>query len=438
MARIGEGRYDQSITLYDEACHYLAGGVSSNFRLGGRPAPLFFERASGSRLFDADGNEYIDYALGMGPCILGHAPESVIAAVAESLGRGQLYAGQHETELQLARKICELVPCAELVRFGMSGSEVEQAAIRVARAYTGRNKVVKFEGHYHGWFDNVFASVHPSLESAGPYQAPHTVSATQGQDLESLENLIVLPWNDEAVFAQTLKAEGSSISAVIMEPILCNTCVILPKPGYLQNVRELCTQRGIVLIFDEVITGFRVGLGGAQALLKVTPDLAVFAKAFGAGFPISCLGGKRELMEMFAAGKVMHGGTYNANTVSCAAALATLTVLSHHGGAAYSQMESLGKQLMAGLETQGRASGLPLRVQGLGTVFHTCFTPEEAISQYREYLTRDATKQTRFVELLQDRGIRITPRGTWFLSTAHSEQDVHLTLERAKSALQEL
>jgi len=438
MEPLTDMRYDQSIALHAEACRYLAGGVSSNFRLGGKPAPLFFERASGSRLYDVDGNVYLDYALGMGPCVLGHAPQAVMDSVASTLSRGQLYAGQHAMEVRLARRISELVPCAELVRFGMSGSEVDQAAVRVARAKTGRSKVVKFEGHYHGWFDNLFASVHPALTQSGPYAAPNTVPASMGQDAASLKNVVTLPWNDLEVLDRYLLANREQVAGIIMEPILCNTCVILPEPGYLERVRELCTEHGVVLIFDEVITGFRVALNGAQGLLGVTPDLAVFAKAFGGGFPISCLAGRRDLMELFGSGQVMHGGTYNSNTVSCSAALATLEVLSAEGGAIYSVMEDRGRELMAGLSALADETGLPFRVQGLGTVFNTWFGDPPNVRHYRDYAQRDTATQSLFIQLMQNRGFRLTPRGTWFLSAAHSQSDIRETLDAAKDALKEL
>lgn len=436
---LSDSQYQRSIHLYEQACDYLAGGVSSNFRLGGKPVPLFFKRAAGSKLYDVDGNEYIDYALGMGPSILGHAPESVLRAVSGSLESGQLYAGQHAAEVALARRICELVPCAERVRLGMSGSEADQAALRVARAYTGKPKIIKFEGHYHGWFDNIYASIHPRPQESGPYSAPYTVPASLGQDSNSLQNLVTLPWNDIEVLHKRLNAsDGNQIAGIIMEPILCNTGVVLPKPGYLQSVRELCDERGIVLIFDEVITGFRVGLGGAQEWLGITPDLAVFAKAFGAGFPISCVAGKKDLMDLFGSGRVMHGGTYNSNTVSCSAALATLEILSRDNGAVYPAMHKLGEELMQRLAKLGEEAGLPLRVQGLGTVFNTWFGERRTVSQCRDYLDRDVRLQSLFSELLQERGIRPTTRGTWFLSTAHTHQDIEMTLKAAQGALQEL
>jgi glutamate-1-semialdehyde 2,1-aminomutase len=429
------GRFAGSVRAHAEARRYLAGGVSSNFRLGVRPVPLTFARAEGSKLVDVDGNVYIDYALGLGPAILGHAPPSVVRAVADSLGTGQLYGGQHEAERLLAREICRLVPCAERVRFSLSGTEAIQAALRLARAHTGRGTIVKFEGHYHGWLDNIYASVHPSEAEAGPPDAPRTVPMTRGQDPNALSRLRVLPWNDPERLRATLEARPREIAAVIMEPIPCNTGVMLPVPGYLQEARRLCTRHGVILIFDEVITGFRVGLAGAQGLLGVAPDLTILAKALGAGFPISCLAGRAPLMERLGTGEVTHAGTYNSGVLSCVAARAALAELRRDGGAVYSRMERLGRRLMEGLREAAAAAGRPFLVQGLGTVFNTAFTDQPRVSNYRQYLRADRALQQRFVERLLERGVYITARGTWFLSAAHTQADIEATIEIAAEAL---
>jgi glutamate-1-semialdehyde 2,1-aminomutase len=431
-------RYARSIDAYTEACEFLAGGVSSNFRLGAQPVPLFFERAQGSRLYDLDGNSYIDYALGMGPVILGHAPEPVLRAVAAALNGGQLFAGQHRGEIELARRLKQHVPCAELVRFGLSGSEMVQAALRVARAATGRRVVVKFEGHYHGWFDTILVSVAPPLDQAGPAEQPQPHLPSAGQSAAAAQDVAVLPWNNLEAVRRYLERHASETAAIIMEPILCNTCVILPRPGYLESLRALCDRAGVVLIFDEVITGFRVGLGGAQARLGVVPDLAVFAKALGAGFPIAALAGKRSIMELIGRGAVLHGGTFNTNTVSTAAAIAALDELARNGGQVYQQMEARGERLMHGLRELGRRTALPLHVQGLGTVFNTCFTTQSEVTDYRSYQRTDLERLRRFLRALQDHGVRVTSRGTWFLSAAHTDADIDETLAAAEKALASL
>jgi glutamate-1-semialdehyde 2,1-aminomutase len=422
--------------LHAEACQVLAGGVNSNFRLGGQPVPLVFERGAGSRLYDVDGNAYVDYALGMGPNILGHAPEPVIRAVADSLSHGQLFAGQHPAEALLARRVQEIVPCAELVRFGVAGSEMDQAALRLARASTGRSKVVKFEGHYHGWFDTILVSVAPPLDRAGPADAPVPYLPSAGQSTVAAGDVVVLPWNNLDVVRRHLQAHGSETAALIMEPILCNTSVVVPRPGYLEGVRELCDQYGVVLIFDEVITGFRVGLSGAQGRLGVTPDLAVFAKALAGGFPIGAVAGKRKIMELMGDGSVLHGGSFNGHTASVAASLATLEELSRDG--VYERMEARGEVLMDGLRQVARQAGVAMLVQGLGTAFNTAFTEQTAVVDYRSHALCDVDRQRRFLNALQDEGVRPTSRATWFLSTAHTDADIEETLRAAERALASL
>jgi glutamate-1-semialdehyde 2,1-aminomutase len=428
--------YDVSSALYEEAQQYLAGGVNSNFRLGTLPSPLFFDRGEAAHLFDVDGNRYVDYVLGMGPNILGHAPPVITTAVESSLEQGVLYAGQHRAEIDLARTFCELVPCADLVRFGSSGSEMDQAALRVARAYTGRRLVVKFEGHYHGWFDTILVSTQPPLDKAGPADNPTPFLPSPGQSAAAAQDIAVLPWNDLAAVERFLDKHASETAALIMEPILCNTCVIRPRAGYLEGVRKLCDRHGTVLIFDEVITGFRVALGGAQDIHGVTPDHAVYAKALGAGYPIAPVAGKREIMRLLG-GPVLHGGSYNTNVISTIAALHALQELEREDGAAYGQMERLGTALMNGLRRLAKQIGNKLLVQGLPTVFNTCFTDRPEIADYRDYAQHaDAECLKLFLKVLQDHGVRVTSRGTWFLSTAHTEQDIADTLAAAEVALQ--
>jgi glutamate-1-semialdehyde 2,1-aminomutase len=426
--------YERSEALYAVACQALAGGVNSNFRQHGRPVPLVFERGYAAHLIDVDGNDYVDYALGMGPNILGHAPEPVIRAVAETLGHGQIFAGQHPAEVQLAGRVQKLVACAELVRFGVAGSEMVQAALRLARAYTGRSRVVKFEGHYHGWFDTILVSVAPPLEGAGLDDAPVPHLPSAGQSGPAAADVAVLPWNDLLALRNYLEAHAGETAALIMEPILCNTSVVMPAPGYLEGVRALCDQYRVVLIFDEVITGFRVGLRSAQGRLGVTPDLAVFAKSLAGGFPIGAFVGKRAIMQLAADGSVLHGGSFNGHTASVAAALATLFELSRP--AVYEQMEARGEALMSGLRSVAKRKGVPLLVQGLGMVFNTAFSEGPPVTDYRSFARRcDASRLPGFLHALQEHGVRPTSRGTWFLSTAHTDADIEATIRAAESAL---
>jgi glutamate-1-semialdehyde 2,1-aminomutase len=434
-AVVSPSRYRRSAELHAEAKRWLAGGVNSNFRLGGTPQPLFFSGASGALVHDVDGNEYVDYVLGMGPAILGHTPEAVRRSVIAALQGGQLYGGQNEAEIALSRRICELVPAAERVRFSTSGSEAVQAATRLARAATGRRKLLKFEGHYHGWFDGELVSVHPPLEEAGPADSPRAVAGSAGQPEPVAADMLVARWNDVEHLERVLDEHGASIAAVLMEPILCNTAVVSPRPGYLERVRELCDQCGALLVFDEVITGFRVDLGGAQALLGVTPDLACFAKALGGGFPVSCVAGRADVMDL-AESSVVHGGTYNAQAAGVAAALATMEALS--ADEALAGVRKTGEALMEGIRAIAAELAVPLVVQGLGSVFHTNFGHTEA-TDYRTYVEGfDLPRMGRFIRALQDRGVRITLRGTWFVSTEHGEAEVERTLRAVESALADM
>lgn len=266
--------FDKSAARVKAASRHVPGGVNSNFRAGISPTPLVVQKGEGAYLLDADGNRLIDYYLGMGAILLGHNPKPVVDAITAQLENGILFAAQCEIEYEAAELICKMIPCAERVRFNSSGSEVVQAVLRLARAYTGRPTVVKFEGHYHGWFDNVAWSTAPATTEFGSEDDPAHVAGSPGMAPQSDAGLDVVVWNDlERLRRRLLKRD---VAAVIMEPAMCNTSAIQPAPGYLEGVRKLCDETGTVLIFDEVITGFRVAPGGVQSLLKVTPDMAVF------------------------------------------------------------------------------------------------------------------------------------------------------------------
>src|SRR5690606_23906439 len=305
-------QFTESKKLLERASKVLAGGVSSEFRKYNHPHAIFYKEAKGSKIVDVDGNEYLDFTLSQGPLILGHSHPRVLEAVNSYSEQGQLYAGQHIQEIILAEKICELIPSAELIRFCLDGSEAVQTAFRVARAKTGKNKFLRFEGHYHGWLDNVAWGIStPSLEDLGDPSHPEAHVWSKGISPESRNEFIILPWNDLGLLEQTIKQHHHELAAIITEPVMCNNGCIAPKPGFLEGIRKLCDEYGIAFILDEVITGFRLGLGGAQAHYNITPDLSIFAKAMGSGYPISAIVGKTSWMDAIADSQVIHAGTMN-------------------------------------------------------------------------------------------------------------------------------
>jgi len=428
-------RFDRSIALYERACRTTPGGVHSNVRAAWKPHPMFYERGEGSHVWDADGNEFIDYVLARGPLLLGHSPRPVLEAVKRQLDRGLMYAGQHELEIEAAELVCRLVPCAEMVRFACSGSEAVAGAMRLARGVTGRAKILRFEGHYHGWLDNELWSFAPPLEAAGPRESPNPVPATRGQVASDAENLIVRPWNDLALVEDAFRRHPDEIAAVLCEPIMCNGGGIMPVPGYLEGLRRLCTSHGALLIFDEVITGFRVSLGGAQEYFGVTPDLATFAKAMAGGFPVSAIAGKRRFMQAFGDLSITHAGTYNSNAPCMAATLAALTMLSADGGGLLKHAHAMGRQLMDGIRDIAARAGKKAHVRGVPPAFHVSFNGADEVVDYRTATARDDAAYGRFWMALQERGIRTIPHGLWFVSTAHTQHDVDRTLAAVSEAI---
>lgn len=431
---VATSRYSASIQAHQSARVVLAGGVNSNFRLGQGPCPLTFDHATGSHLFDVDGNEYIDYVLGMGPMILGHRPAPVMEAVSRALERGQLFGGQHVLEQDLARLLVDAVPCAELVRIGQSGTEMVQLALRLARAYTGRQKFIRFFGHYHGWTDPVYVSQSPEIVVA---QAAVSRVLTPGQSQASAADVLLLNWNSVQELDRAFSEHGSDIAAIIMEPMMCNTGVIEPNRDYLQSVRDVASTHGSLLIFDEVITGFRVALGGAQERFGITPDLAVFAKAVASGFPVAVLAGRAAILGALADGSVVHAGTYNAGLTATAAAASTVKILTATDP--YPDLYARGRELIQGIRGAAKRYKVDLFVDGLGPVFHTRFGQHGAITDARGYYGNcDLQLRDWFVRALQDQGVRLTSRGTWFLSTAHTARDLELTIDAVERVLKKL
>ncbi|HUO15312.1 MAG TPA: glutamate-1-semialdehyde 2,1-aminomutase [Verrucomicrobiae bacterium] len=431
-----------SARLFAQALEVIASGVNSTARAprsGWSPYPLFVDHGKGSRIFDVDGNEFIDYLLGLGPMLLGHCPEQVTNAVVEFIRRrGTVFALPVADEIELARKLIAAVPSVEQTHLANSGTEAVLYALRLARAYTGRKKIIRFEGMYHGFSDAVYWSKHPPLENAGPDAQPVPVPQGPGMP-DGLENsLIILQWNDGEILERTIRTHGDQIAAVITEPVMCNTGCILPEQGYLELMRSLTRESGTVLIFDEVITGFRVSLGGAQQYYGVTPDLTVMAKGFGGGFPVAAVGGKKEIMRLVADGTVSMAGTYSGNGIAVSAANATLDFLGTPG--IYGKLFELGEKLMRGISERMNSAGLSVRVVGIGPLFQVWFTD----SPIRNY--RDAVRHARkdlfrmWWEAMMKRGVLFHPDAfeNLFISFTHNDSDVDLTLKAVESALPEL
>ena len=426
--------YSESGALLERAKKALAGGVSSEFRKYNHPHAIFYTHGKGSYIYDADGNKYLDFTLSQGPLILGHSHPKVLKDVAEYSEKGQLFAGQHIKEIELAEKLQQLVRSAELIRFCLDGSTAVQTAFRVARAKTGKQKFLRFEGHYHGWLDNVSWGISaPSAEAMGDREHPNVFPWTGGLPDQAKDEFIILPWNDLDLVKKVVAERHKEIAAIITEPIMCNNSCILPEAGFLEGLRAICDQYEIALIFDEVITGFRISLGGAQQYFNITPDLSVFAKAMGSGYPISAVVGKRDWMNQIEKATVIHAGTMNAGNPTVAAALATIGVL--EAALPYQRMFHYGQRLMNGLRQAAAESKQNLLVQGPGPMFHMGFTHLDKVTDYRESFTYDKVKLGKFIAGMHDRGVRIIGRGLWYISAAHTEEEIDHAVTTAAEVL---
>jgi glutamate-1-semialdehyde 2,1-aminomutase len=401
----------------ERARRTLAGGVATAFRSAQKPVPICFKRAQGSRLTDEDDNEYIDYALAFGPMLLGHSPEPVLQAVQAQLAAGLGYGASHHAEAELAEAVCRAVPSADLCVFSNSGSEAVHAAVRIARSATRRTKLVKFRGHYHGWLDPVHVAL-PGNKSDGP--------ATGGQDPAASTSTILCDWNDLPALSSVLSEE---VAAVIMEPLAVNGGCIQADPGYLDAARGLVHENGSLLIFDEIITGFRLALGGAQEYYEVQPDLTVLGKALGSGFPISAVCGRGDIMEEVVASRVAHVGTFNANPICATAALAAIETLEEGRESLYPQLTTLGSMLADAIRQPTANAGLAVEVNQVGGVA-CAWIDEKAETPMLSY--------GDFAAVMLEYGVHLIPRGLIYISTAHSELDVMATREAAGRAAEQL
>ena len=421
-----------SLERYERAKRTLAGGVSSGLRRTARPYPLYFDHGKGSRVWDIDGNEYIDYGLAWGPLILGHAPECMADVITAQVRKALTFGAQHDLELSVSEQLTEIIPCADSVSWANSGTEIVLLALRLARALTGRMKYLKFEGHYHGWGDQALVSYHPAAGEGESDGRRSPVPVAKGQLPH--DHVVVAAWNSREEVERAFAEHGRDISAIICEPLLANSGSIPAEPGFLEFLREISTRNGALLIFDEVITGLRLELGGAQARYGVTPDLATFAKAVGAGLPLSVLAGKRKYMEPIARGDVVHAGSLNGSPLVLAGAHAALNELRRDESTIYPRMRQLGERLANGLVSAFRSAGVVAVCTGDGPVF-SIHLQANTPRNYRDTLGSDKQRWSDFVVALLDEGVLILPDGRWYISAAHTEADIDATLQAARRAI---
>jgi glutamate-1-semialdehyde 2,1-aminomutase len=418
------------MSLFEEASRYITGGVNSPVRafrgVGGEP--LFIRRAHGAWIEAEDGRRYIDYVGSWGPMILGHAHPDVIAAVTRRAVDGLSFGAPTVIETELARRVTELMPSIELVRMVSSGTEATMSAIRLARGYTGRDNIVKFEGCYHGHSDSL-------LVKAGSGALTLGVPTSPGVPADLASHTLTLDYNDRAGLDQCFDANGGEIACVIVEPVAGNMNCVPPVPGFLEHLRESCTRYGAVLIFDEVMTGFRVALGGAQSLYGVRPDLTTLGKIIGGGLPVGAFGGRREIMERLAPlGPVYQAGTLSGNPVAMAAGLATLELISKKGF--HAALAATTGRLVAGIAAAARDAGVALATNHVCGMFGLFFTRESPVHSYRQVMACDVARFRRFFHLMLDAGVYLAPSAyeAGFVSAAHGEAELTATVDAARRA----
>jgi len=419
---------NRSEALFAAACKHIPGGVNSPVRafrgVGGNP--VFFSRAQGAYLFDADDNCYIDYICSWGPAILGHAHPDVIREVQEAATLGLSFGAPTEVEVAMADMVCELVPSMDMVRMVNSGTEATMSAIRLARGYTGRDKIIKFEGCYHGHVDSLL--VKAGSGAMGIPGSPGVPAAVTGDTL-------VLDYNDAASVEAAFKEYGDQIAAVIVEPVAGNMNCVPPTKAFLQALRQYCDDHGSVLIFDEVMTGFRVALGGAQALYDVTPDMTTLGKIIGGGMPVGAFGGKKAIMEHLAPlGPVYQAGTLSGNPVAMAAGLTTLNLLSEPGF--HEARTEKTPRLLDGMTAAAHAEGVAFTTAQAGAMFGLFFTDQSRISSFADVMACDSERFNRFFHAMLDQGVYLAPSAfeAGFVSAARSDEDIEATIAAARKA----
>ncbi|HNN28976.1 MAG TPA: glutamate-1-semialdehyde 2,1-aminomutase [Agitococcus sp.] len=414
--------------LFAAACRHIPGGVNSPVRafkgVGG--TPIFFKKGQGAYLWDADDKPYIDYVGSWGPMILGHAHPDIVKAVQEAAVDGLSFGAPTEAEINMADRVCELMPSMDMVRMVSSGTEATMSAIRLARGYTKRDKLLKFEGCYHGHADSLLVKAGSGLLTLG-------VPTSLGVPADLAQHTLTLPYNNIDALQQLFAQLGHEIACVIVEPVAGNMNCVPPSREFLQTMRDLCSQYGAVLIFDEVMTGFRVALGGAQALYNIKPDLTCLGKVIGAGLPVGAFGGKREIMECIAPlGGVYQAGTLSGNPLAMRAGLAMLALISQAGF--YEQLAANLSKLLAGLQQRADAANIPFTTTQVGGMFGLFFTSKKDISSYDDVMACDVERFRRFFHLMLEEGVYLAPSAfeAGFISSAHSEADIQATLDAAE------
>ena len=418
--------------LYKRARELIPGGVNSPVRFYS-PYPLFVASAKGSRFRTVDGEEFLDYCMAYGALLDGHAYEEVVEAVQKALARGSLYGQPTEMEVELASLISSLVPSMEMVRLVNSGTEATMHSLRLARAFTGRQKILKFEGGYHGAHDSVLVKAGSGASSLG-------IPNSEGITKDVAKDTLVAKFNDEEMSNRIIEDHTHELAAVIIEPVMGNMGPILPRPGFLETLRKITQENGVVLIFDEVITGFRVALGGAQEYFRIRPDMTVLGKILGGGLPIGAFGGRREFMEKLAPlGGVYQAGTYSGNPVSVAASLATLQSLKRRAGQLYPKLERTGEQVRWGISDVIGSAKLAAQVNGLSSMFQIFFTDHPVID-YDSAKKSDTTRFDKYFQSLLASRVFVPPSQfeTCFLATSHNDDEIQVTLEAIGSALSKL
>jgi len=434
-------RTRMSDEIGDVARETIPGSVMSNFRKYEGSHPIYMTHGKGARLYDVDGNEYIDYSLSYGPAILGHSNAHLRQAIINQAQR--LYTGE-ATDLQVeaAKKVCAHIASADQVRFACSGTDATYNALRAARAHTKRNMIVRFNGHYHGGLDEFMGGIVADGESPIPVAGEleediySQMANTAGRAAHAFSDSYMIEWNDLGALSQLFSTHGCNIAAVIMEPVMVNCSGCVPEPGYLEGVRELCTRNRTVLIFDEVLTGFRIGLGGAQGHFGVVPDMTTLGKALGGGFPVAAFCGRREIMETIASTEVVAGGTYNGHPLAMAAVIANIEELEKDNGAAYRRIEELGLMLKDGLDAITRRYEQNLLLQGFPGAWTFTSSSKSKIINHKDSLGPGILLAGVFAALLKQRGVLTSFR--FCTSAAHTEGDVEDALHRAEDAMKEL